>query len=230
LPRAINLINNHDPKYFTGIWSHFGNAASPSGDDCHVQEMRFKHILDRLVDHKMLPEWIHLANTPGATRTSDKRINGIRLGGGLYGYDKSGITAGLRPVLRMTSTIQHILEVEKGQAVGYGRSYIAQTDQRLGIIPAGYHEGVLPRLSNRTVIGAKDRSGNVIFLPIRGKICMNYTIIDISDNSLSIGDPVTIISENPDHLNSIKQIADTTDVPAYEILLNINPNLPRSVE
>ncbi len=224
--RFFENISTDTMDQMTGVWSHFGNATDPDKTDCQDQETHFSGFLDRLSDVGIKPDWIHLANTPGATKTTDHRINAMRLGGGLYGYDKSGIVDGIKPVLAFHTKIAHVQTVNAGQPVGYGRSYITDRDQTIAILPVGYHEGVL---SNQCHVTAISNNGQETQLPILGKICMNYTIIDITDSGLSTGDTVIIYNHEQTATNSVKNISANLDIPIYEILTRIQADLPRQV-
>lgn len=225
-PAFVKNISTDAMNQMTGVWSHFGNATDTDISDCQDQEARFSTFLDTLFNAGIKPKWIHLANTPGATKTTDNRINAMRLGGGLYGYDKSGMVDNIKPVMAFHTKIAHVQNVTAGQPVGYGRSYITDRDQKIAILPAGYHEGVVSNLRHVTAISTNDK---MIQFPILGHICMNYTIVDITDSDLALGDRVIIYSHDKTATHSIKNISARLDIPIYEILTRIQANLPRQV-
>ena len=82
----------------------------------------------------------------------------------------------LRPALSYVSELIVVRTVTAGASVGYGGSFHAPRDMRVGVVPAGYADGVPRALSNR---GAFIVDGALC--PIVGRVAMNMTQIDLSN-------------------------------------------------
>ena len=96
-----------------------------------------------------------------------------RIGAGLVGIDESH-TAPLRPALTLTAPLVQVRAVDAGTPVGYGHSWHAPRDTRLGLLALGYADG-LPRLaSNRAEVLVGGRRHSVV-----GRISMDMTIVDL---------------------------------------------------
>ena len=80
--------------------------------------------------------------------------------------------------------IAAVRTVAAGASVGYGGSFHAPHDMRIGVVPAGYADGVPRALSNR---GAFLVDGALC--PIVGRVAMNMTEIDLSRASSSCRRP-----------------------------------------
>ncbi len=231
LPLFLKEIASHPHLHLEGVLSHLADGDNPENDFTKKQEKTFSKCLDIIESEGFSPEYIHLGNTAGGMKLQDKRINGIRPGIGLFGYnplekkDKHFKDMdSLKPALRVISTLIHTQKLKKGEKVSYNLTFEAPRDMEIGLVPAGYYECVPRALSNTgsfTSMGCR--------LPILGRICMNLTSFDLSKALLSVGDPVTIISENPGDPNSIENIARLTGTITYEILVHISETMRRFI-
>lgn len=87
--------------------------------------------------------------------------------------------------------------------------------------------------------GSRERSGtkfntSQLCIPILGRICMNMTIIDLTntfshDSRLMTQDSINIISPNPTCPNSVYNLAKQAKTIPYEILTCLNPTIRRTL-
>jgi len=107
--------------------------------------------------------------------------------------------------------------------VGYGGSYCAPRPMRIGILGAGYADGIFHRLSNRGKVIADGR-----LTPIVGTISMDLTTIDLSHSStLATGDEVTLLGMEGDAGLDAQQIARVAGTISYNILCSISARVRR---
>ncbi len=129
----------------------------------------------------------------------------------------------LRPVLSYRSQIVVVRTVPAGAAIGYGGSFHAPHDMRVGVVPAGYAEGVPRALSNR---GAFAVDGALC--PIVGRVAMNMTQIDLTRAPQArVGSAVTLIGRDGDASVSSDDWATWADTINYEIVTRLPSELPR---
>eukprot|EP00916_Digyalum_oweni_P001117 GHVL01002208.1.p1 GENE.GHVL01002208.1~~GHVL01002208.1.p1 ORF type:complete len:403 (+),score=101.70 GHVL01002208.1:123-1331(+) len=155
-----------------------------------------------------------LANSSGIFLGSEYHFDIARPGVGLYGgnpapYLKNNI---LKNVVNLHAPIIQIKELLKGNYVGYNRSYIANDNKLIGILPIGYADGYLRSLSNKGIVYINNQPA-----PIIGRVSMDTITIDISNinkNDIFLGQSVEIIGDNM-NIDNIARIADTN---SYEIL------------
>ena len=146
-------------------------------------------------------------------RFSNRSFDMVRLGLGLYGIselNKKKIT----PVASLTSSISQIKWIKKGESIGYGRSQKLNRDSKIGVIPIGYADGYSRILSNgkgKMFIGGK-------FAPTIGKVCMDMTMIDLTNVNAKTGDLVEIFGSN----HTIQELAEELQTIPYEILSSIS--------
>jgi alanine racemase len=94
---------------------------------------------------------------------------------------------------------------------------------RIGIVGAGYADGMFHRLSNRGKVIAAGR-----LTPILGAISMDLTTIDLCHtDTLGPGDDVTLLGEEGDARLDAQQIARVAGTISYNILCSISARVRR---
>jgi alanine racemase len=130
----------------------------------------------------------------------------------------------LRRVLSWKSKITDISYVESGEFIGYGNSYLAETDMKIASVPVGYGYGFNRSLSNTgrvLVNGAR--------LSVIGMVNMNMFLIDASNVDISINDEVIIIGRHGDKSINVKHFGNLSDTLNYELLTRIDKAIPRKL-
>ena len=177
------------------------------------------------------PGIVHAANSGAVILHPDAWFDMVRPGIFLYGYKTVEETAaGLalpplkaEPVMELRTNVALIKKIKKGETVSYGRTWTAEQDTEIAVLPLGYGDG-LPRLaSNRwqTLIGGKS-------YPLVGRICMDQCMADIgSAGEVRRWDEAVIFGGNaPD----AAELAKTIGTIPYEITCNINKRVLRIYE
>jgi alanine racemase len=94
---------------------------------------------------------------------------------------------------------------------------------RIGILSAGYADGIFHRLSNRGKVIAAGK-----LTPILGAISMDLTTIDLSHTeALSPGDDVTLLGSEGEATLDAQQIAKVAGTISYNILCSISARVKR---
>ena len=95
----------------------------------------------------------------------------------------------VKPALTWKAKLLAVKEIPEGALVGYGGSFRAPRPMRIGILGAGYADGMFHRLSNRGKVIADGK-----LTPILGTVSMDLTTIDLSHTTaLAAGDEVTLL-------------------------------------
>ena len=95
----------------------------------------------------------------------------------------------------------------------------ALKDTTIGIIPIGYADGYSRLFSN----GVGKVFINGLSVPTIGNICMDMTIIDLSNTNANEGDQVEIFGSN---IDITKMATDINTIP-YEILTSISERVKK---
>jgi len=223
---AIKILKENKNILLEGLFSHLGDADSEDKSFTSWQIDVWKRVIEKFKNNFADIKHFHLAATSGIPFNESGFGSVARLGIGLFGFDSSNYTdLDLKRVMRVESLISSIRTINRGESIGYGRTFVLENDSTLATVPIGYFEGVDRRLSNVGHLKIKDE-----FCHIRGRVNMNITSIDVSKiKGLKLEDKVVIISENTKDLNSIENFAKQINTIPYDILVHINPSLKRKV-
>jgi alanine racemase len=130
VPRLTKLILQYPCLNLEGVMSHLADADGDNPATVRAAEDRFDSCVEAVRNAGGRPQLIHIAQTAGSTRSASKYANAMRLGIGLYGlnpfapahplYDRLD---GLKPALKLVSTITKITELRTGDKVSYNYTY-----------------------------------------------------------------------------------------------------------
>jgi Alr-MurF fusion protein len=115
--------------------------------------------------------------------------------------------------------ISQIKPIRAGETVGYGRSGKASANMMLATIAIGYADGFSRMFSKG--VGAVLIHGQLA--PVVGNVCMDMTMVDITNIPAEEGDEVIIFGKSL----TIQQIADRIGTIPYEILTNTSERVKR---
>ncbi len=155
-----------------------------------------------------------LAATGGVLLGPDYHFDLVRPGVGLYG----GLPfEAARPVAQLSIPIIQIRELEAGEPVGYGNSWIAEQPTRIATISAGYADGILRAVSNQAVLFAGDEP-----CPLVGRVSMDLITVDITH----LGEvPKALELLGPQQ--SIDDLAEAAGTIGYEVLTSLGGRYAR---
>jgi alanine racemase len=226
LEAAIALIQQARHLELEGLCSHFADADNPDARLSEQQIRVWQSVVWQVKQAFPLIKYLHMAASAGTTLSHTFENNVGRLGIGLYGYNRSVFhDLNLKPALTMRSVVGSVKTVPAGSLIGYGGTYKAKKPMKLATIPVGYYEGIDRRLSNKGFVQINGQA-----CPIVGRVSMNITTVDVSAiPEIQLGDPVTIISDNPDDPNSIESMAETAATISHEILIHLPQSLRREL-
>ena len=129
----------------------------------------------------------------------------------------------LQPVLSLRTRISHIKMIHKVDCVSYGRTYQAQEQRKIATITIGYADGYARLLSNQAQVLV-----NGIRCPIVGRVCMDQTMIDVTDiPDLSVGMVVTLIGQDGNDCITADELAGYYQTIGYEVVCGISKRIPR---
>ena len=153
----------------------------------------------------------------------------VRPGHAIYGYvsptrgSAPTPTFRVEPALTWKARIVAVKDVQAGAKIGYGGSFVAPGPMRIGVIAAGYADGVPHRLSNKGKVIAGGR-----YAPILGTVSMDLTTIDVTQSAhLVPGDDVTLLGSEGDVSLDAQQIAKAAGTISYNVLCGISARVKR---
>ena len=202
----------------SSIFSHLASSEDNNCDDfTNAQIDSLKQISDKIKVELNINTLVHILNSNGIERFGNAQFDMVRLGIGLYGFGTN--MNKLQYVNSLKTTITQIKTVNKNETVGYNRKGKLNRDSKIAIIPIGYADGMNRALSNG--VGKVLIKGELV--DIVGNVCMDMTMIDITEINAKEGDEVIIFNNE----YSIERIAEQLNTIPYEILTSISRRVKR---
>jgi alanine racemase len=160
----------------------------------------------------------HILNSAGALRFKDEQFDMVRLGIGMHGFSAVSNPA-FMPTVQLKTIISQIKNVSVGDTIGYSRKGVVTRNTKLATVPIGYADGFSRKLGNG--VGAMLVNGKIA--QTIGNICMDMTMLDITDIEAEEGDEVIVFGEG----YPIAALAKAAATIPYEILTNMSSRIKR---
>lgn len=197
-----------------GVMSHFSSADSDPEFTC-LQIERFRAATASLPSLTR-----HLANSAGALRHPEARMDAARCGIALYGISPFGgdpLDDDLRPALRWESQIAQVRLLAAGESTGYGRRFVTTRPTWIGIVPVGYADGFRRDMTGTEVLveGVRQR--------IVGTVSMDAVAVELPA-ALPPGSAVTLVGDGI----TIDEHARVAGTIGYEIACGLVTRSPRA--
>ncbi|WP_176036740.1 alanine racemase [Brucella tritici] len=201
LQESSALLDNIDIKF---VISHLASGDEPENAANARQLANMTALLARL---PKLP--VAFANSGGTFLDKTYHFDLARPGVALYGV---GPKSEIVPVLTLSARVIQVRDIDKGAAVGYGGTYIAEGPMRVATIAVGYADGWFRSLSNKGAAFFGDTR-----LPVIGRVSMDSITLDVSalpEGTLKLGSLVELIGPH----QRLEDVARDCDTIPYEIL------------
>ncbi len=192
----------------TLIMSHLACADEPDHPMNATQLRAFREMTDGVGVPRSL------SATGGILLGEAYHFDLTRPGIGLYGgrpYD------GARKVAYLDLPVTQIRDLQPGESVGYGNTWVAGEPTRIATVSGGYADGIIRAMGPQTALFAGD-----VPCPVRGRISMDL-----------IGVDVTHLDHDPEVLTllgryqGVDDLADNAGTIGYEILTSLGPRYAR---
>lgn len=217
----LERLADPGPLHVGSIFSHLAASEDPAQDDFTRRQLaRFTAMADRIDAVLGYRPFRHIANSAGASRFPEARLDLVRLGIGLHGV---GATPAEQRLLQTTVTLRTVVAqvrtVAAGEGIGYGMGSPAPHDRRIAVLPIGYADGyarTLGRGRGHVVVQGKR-------VPTVGSICMDMCMVDVTGVDCTPGDEVIVIG--PGH--GLEDLAAELGTIPYEVLTGISQRVRR---
>lgn len=192
-----------------GVFTHFHSADTDPAATA-VQWERFELVLGALPSR---PPLVHVANSAAALAGTRYATDLVRPGIFLYGGAAGGMAP--EPVARLCSRVVATRQLQAGDAVSYGASWIAPGPVVAATLGVGYADGVPRSLSNH---GAVELGGHRC--SILGRITMDLTIVE---SEAGIGEVATVFGG----IVTLDQQAVAAGTISYDLLTSLSHRVER---
>ncbi len=216
-----------------GIMSHFAQSELEDKTFTDSQLEVFKNALSVASSLGIEPKYKHLSNSAAIVGYKGSEFNMVRPGIMLYGsypHDSGGgegvedfkTKINLKPAMTLKTNILDIKKVSAGNTVSYGRTYKCEKDSLIALLPIGYGDGYMRSLSNKGEVLIRGKR-----CPIRGRVCMDLTMVDVTEVGASVGDEVILIGSQKVETIRAEEVAKLAGTISYEVFCSLTDRVPR---
>jgi len=199
------------------MMSHFANADDPSDPLTENQFILFSQVTAQYEFQKSI------ANSAGIAGVIDCSMDWVRPGIMLYGVNPfigmEQENIDLLPVMTLSATVISIQQRKKGDAIGYGGTWVCPEDMPIAVISIGYGDGYPRHAETDTPVLV---NGNRC--PLVGRVSMDMICVDVREAGLvKIGDEVILWGNGL----PVEVVAHHSNTIAYELLCKVTPRVLR---
>jgi alanine racemase len=223
---AIARACAEDPHLeLAGVWTHFATADEPDSDFFDKQLGRFAEVAAKVRGEH--PKAIaHAANSAAVFRDRAAHFDMVRCGVAVYGLDpfqKDPADWGLSPAMSLRSYVADVKSFGPGDSAGYGRTWRASSETRIGVLPIGYGDGVRRGLSNNAEVLIRGRRH-----PLVGTVSMDNVTVELgADTDVEPGDEALLIGSQGEESILAEELAARLGTINYEVTCAISARVPR---
>ena len=212
-----------------GVFTHFQSAdfgGDPDGSITRAQFVRFCSAIEALKRKGIEFRLRHCCNSAASIAWEGLQLDLVRAGISLYGLSPSPECSGTiveSPAMQCRTMITMVKDIAPGEAVGYGRTYIAPAPRRVATVCIGYADGYLRAFSNRACMLVHGQRA-----PVVGNVCMDQAMLDVTGiEGVHPGDIATVFGHDGDAFLSLDELADQVHTIHYELACLISRRVPR---
>jgi len=222
LPRLMEVIQAQPEIAIKGVYSHL--ADSDNRRDKRFTDLQIKRFVEacNYISANYAEKFItHILNSEGIANFPEAQFNMVRIGIGMYGVSSNPVLVKkLRPVVSWKTTVSQVKQIQKGESVGYSRSFVAEKNMEIAIVPVGYADGFRRSLSNG--VGSVVINGQMC--NVLGRVCMDMIMVDVTKKFVKTGDRVELIGDKI----TLSQFAEKMQTISYEVLTSISKRVHRT--
>ena len=211
--RALHRLQSHPGVGSITLMTHFANADDSRGIAVELEAF------ERTVGGTRLPR--SFANSATVLRYPEAHGDWIRPGIMLYGCspfpESVGAGLGLKPAMTLASEVIAVREIGRGESVGYGSVFTAESTTRLGIVACGYADGYPRHAPTGTPVLVDGRLTRTL-----GRVSMDMLCVDLSAlPQARVGTHVVLWGEG----NPVEHVAESAGTVGYELLCALAPRV-----
>ena len=130
----------------------------------------------------------------------------------------------MKSVMTVKSVVSQLKTIPAGTQISYGRTYTAEKEMTVAVIPIGYADGYFRDFSSKGKMLINGVLCNVV-----GRVCMDQTIVDVSNvPDIKTGDIVYVYSDKCRE-TSVDYNASLIDTIGYELTCAVALRIPRVI-
>jgi len=224
-----------------GMCTHFAVSDSLSPENIEFtkeQFAAFKKAVAGVKEKGIEPGICSCGASAALLNDEDMQFDMVRPGIITYGYypdeitkeylEKTGRHFDIKPVLSLETKVVAIRRFPAGKSVSYGRTWVADKETDIAVLPIGYADGLLRRFSPGLEVTINGKN-----YPVRGRICMDQCMVEIGKDNpdVKVFDTAVIFGpEESGALNTAEDLAKLGNTISYEVLTALSKRVRREVK
>lgn len=222
----IEMVRNTEGVELVGLYTHFATSDALDKSYANLQLLRYKSLIDELASKGIRIPLKHTANSGAILDMPGSWFDLVRPGIMMYGHYPSAETTGsveIHPAMSFKTAVIQVKQIERGQSVSYGRTFIADRLMTIATLPVGYADGYNRLLSNRGEVLIRGRR-----FPVAGRVCMDLIMAAAgAGDEIRTGDEVVLFGRQGDEEISVASICELLGTIPYEVTCWVSKRVPR---
>lgn len=211
-----------------GLFTHFcvSDEAEQGKAFTQKQYENFIHVKTEMEKSGLKIDVCHCSNSGAIEDYSDTYCDMVRAGIILYGLapsPKLENRLNLVPAMTLKTAVAYVKELKKGADVSYGRTFTAEKDMKIATVPIGYADGYIRTNAENGYMLVNGKKAKIV-----GRICMDQTMLDVTDiENVKTGDEVIVFGNGENGGPTADTIAQNTGTINYEVVCLVGKRVPR---
>lgn len=205
------------------VMTHFANADADANSQLENYNKEQINIINKYVVPVVRKETntkISCANSAAIINHPEVHYDWVRPGIMLYGSNPTGKDLNLKQAMAFKAKVISLKKYKAGSYIGYGSSFKLKKDSLIAIISAGYADGYMRALSNKSHLMIEGMKADVI-----GRISMDMLACDCSDLDGKVKLNSTVILA--DDKITADYLAELAGTISYEFFCSISQRVNR---
>lgn len=205
-------------------YTHFAVSDSLDENDLQYTEKQQEKLLSIAKGKGLL---LHSQNSGGIVYHPDFEGDIVRAGVIMYGHCPNyplEVPFEMKSVMTVKSVVSQLKTIPAGTQISYGRTFTADKEMTVAVIPIGYADGYFRDFSSKGQMLI-----NGVLCPVVGRVCMDQTIVDVSAvPDIKTGDTVYVYSDKCEQ-TGIDYNASLIGTIGYELTCAVALRIPRVI-
>ncbi len=209
-----------------GIYTHFATADEADTTYLRHQWRVFGEVLAAVQATGLMPPVRHACNSAATFALPEAHLDAVRPGIATYGLQPSAAWPApvpLKPVLTWKSRVARVRTLPAGSGIGYGRTFVTHKPTTVALVPVGYGDGYVRRLSNRAQVLVRGQRA-----PVLGRVSMDQIVVDVSHiPGVRLEDEVVLVGCQQGACIPAEEVAAWAETINYEVTTLLLPRVRR---
>ena len=205
-------------------YTHFAVSDSLDKNDVQYTKKQQEKLLSIAKGKGLL---LHSQNSGGIVYHPDFEGDIVRAGVIMYGHCPNyplEVPFEMKSVMTVKSIVSQLKTIPAGTQISYGRTFTADKEMTVAVIPIGYADGYFRDFSSKGQMLI-----NGVLCPVVGRVCMDQTIVDVSAvRDIKTGDTVYVYSDKCVQ-TGIDYNASLIGTIGYELTCAVALRIPRVI-